>query len=126
MRRWMIGAYIIMPLTYIACVCVALLQCVPLHRQWQIYPDPGNHCQPAISVLQTVFVMVMNTATDFYLLGIPVPMLWKSNLPWSQKLVLFIMFSGGFLEMTFGIMRCVSILTVSWVPGKSIFQRQQI
>ncbi|KAL0471334.1 hypothetical protein QR685DRAFT_551955 [Neurospora intermedia] len=111
MRRWMLGAYIIMPLTYIACVCVALLQCVPLHRQWQIYPDPGNHCQPAISVLQTVFVMVMNTATDFYLLGIPVPMLWKSNLPWSQKLVLFIMFSGGFLEMTFGIMRCVSILT---------------
>ncbi|KAJ4384377.1 hypothetical protein N0V85_008362, partial [Neurospora sp. IMI 360204] len=105
MRRWIIGAYILMPLTYVACLLVAFLKCIPLSRQWQIYPDPGNNCYPAVSVLQTIFVMVMNTATDFYLLGIPLPILWKSNLPWPRKLVLMVMFSGGFIEMAFGIMR---------------------
>ncbi|WYZ46661.1 hypothetical protein EsH8_IX_000886 [Colletotrichum jinshuiense] len=67
---------------------------------------------PAVSFIQTIFVMAMNTATDFYLMAIPLPMVWKSHLPWRKKATLLIMFSGGFLEMTFGILRCVSILTV--------------
>jgi hypothetical protein len=54
----------------------------------------------------------MNTATDFYLMAIPIPMVFKSGLPKRKKIILFIMFSGGFLEMAFGILRCVSILTV--------------
>lgn len=67
---------------------------------------------PAISYVQTVFVMVMNTLTDFYLMAIPIPMVWKSHLPKAKKITLLIMFSGGLLEMAFGILRCVSILTV--------------
>ncbi|KAI0880321.1 uncharacterized protein GGS22DRAFT_86469 [Annulohypoxylon maeteangense] len=97
--------------TYISCLLVAFLKCIPFNHQWQINPSPGNHCMPAISTLQTVYVMVMNTITDFYLMAIPLPMVWIAHLPWRKKLVLLIMFSGGFLEMTFGILRCVSILT---------------
>ena len=72
-----------------------------------------DSCEPAISTLQTVFVMVMNTVTDFYLMAIPLPMVWKANLPMRKKVVLLVMFSGGFLEMAFGILRCTSILLVS-------------
>lgn len=71
---------------------------------------------PAISYVQTVFVMVMNTLTDFYLMAIPIPMVWKSHLPKAKKITLLIMFSGGLLEMAFGILRCVSILTVCLFP----------
>ncbi|KAI1205330.1 uncharacterized protein F4807DRAFT_464807 [Annulohypoxylon truncatum] len=99
--------------TYISCLLVAFLKCIPFYHQWQINPSPGNHCMPAISTLQTVYVMVMNTITDFYLMAIPLPVVWIARLPWRRKLVLLIMFSGGFLEMTFGILRCVSILTAS-------------
>ncbi|KAL1848902.1 hypothetical protein Daus18300_013461 [Diaporthe australafricana] len=56
--------------------------------------------------------MVMNTFTDFYLMTIPIPVIWKSHLPKAKKITLVIMFSGGLLEMAFGILRCVSILTV--------------
>ncbi|KAK7750178.1 hypothetical protein SLS62_007929 [Diatrype stigma] len=76
--------------------------------------------------------MVMNTVTDFYLMAIPLPassipdpnpswlpltrpclqVIWGSQLPTRKKVVLILMFSGAFLEMTFGILRCVSILTV--------------
>lgn len=64
--------------------------------------------------------MVMNTITDFYLMAIPLPMVWKSNLPPRKKFVLLIMFSGGLLEMTFGILRCTSILTLGDIdPAQS-------
>ncbi|TDZ49877.1 hypothetical protein CTRI78_v007776 [Colletotrichum trifolii] len=111
MKDLIFWAYIIMPVTYVACLLVAFFKCHPFDHQWQINPNPGNNCLPAISSLQTIFVMAMNTATDFYLMAIPLPMVWKSGLPWRKKVTLMIMFSGGFLEMTFGILRCVSILT---------------
>ncbi|KAL2878316.1 hypothetical protein SGCOL_006285 [Colletotrichum sp. CLE4] len=112
MKRVIFWAMIIMPITYVACLLVAFMKCIPFQNQWQINPSPGNSCMPAVSVLQTTFVMAMNTVTDFYLMAIPLPMVWKSHLPWRKKVTLMIMFSGGFLEMTFGILRCVSILTV--------------
>ncbi|KUI65764.1 hypothetical protein VM1G_02258 [Cytospora mali] len=111
-RRMVTWAYFIMPLTYISCLLVAFLKCIPFDHQWQINPSPGNHCMPAISYIQTIFVMVMNILTDIYLMAIPVPMVWKSGLPWRKKVSLTLMFSGGFLEMAFGALRCVSILTV--------------
>lgn len=40
-------------------------------------------------------------------------MIWKAQLPWKKKLSIMFMFSGGFLEMAFGMLRCISILTVS-------------
>ncbi|KAI1496212.1 hypothetical protein F5X99DRAFT_401083 [Biscogniauxia marginata] len=106
--RW--GA-IIMATTYISCLLVAFLKCIPFDHQWQINPAPSNNCMPAISTLQTVFVMVMNTTTDFYLMAIPLPVVWEAHLPLKKKLALLVMFSGGVLEMVFGILRCVSILT---------------
>ncbi|KAK3352509.1 hypothetical protein B0T25DRAFT_186916 [Lasiosphaeria hispida] len=120
MRPMIKGAYIIIPLTYAACLLVAFCKCIPFERQWQIYPFPGNSCEPAISTIQTVFVMVMNTITDFYLMAIPLPMVWKSSLPPRKKLVLLVMFSGGLLEMAFGILRCTSILTLGDIdPAQS-------
>ncbi|KAJ0297656.1 hypothetical protein COL5a_004809 [Colletotrichum fioriniae] len=92
MKRVIFWAMIIMPITYVACLLVAFMKCIPFQNQWQINPSPG--------------------ITDFYLMAIPLPMVWKSHLPWRKKVTLMIMFSGGFLEMTFGILRCVSILTV--------------
>ncbi len=38
----MIGAVIIVPLTYISCLLVAFLKCIPFNHQWQINPDPGS------------------------------------------------------------------------------------
>ncbi|KAI3554275.1 hypothetical protein CABS01_00960 [Colletotrichum abscissum] len=121
MKRVIFWAMIIMPITYVACLLVAFMKCIPFQNQWQINPSPGNSCMPAVSILQTTFVMAMNTVTDFYLMAIPLPMVWKSHLPWRKKVTLMIMFSGGFLEMTFGILRCVSILTVN-EPGPRWFR----
>jgi len=73
-RRLLIkGSIIVLPATYIGCLLVAFLKCIPFRRHWQVFPNPGVNCMPAISPLQTIFVMVMNTVTDFYLMAIPIP-----------------------------------------------------
>ncbi|KAK3391192.1 hypothetical protein B0H63DRAFT_520386 [Podospora didyma] len=116
-------AYVILPATYIACLLVVSFKCIPFHHQWQINPFPGsklhvvfwcqprkvidqpspNSCGPSISTLQTIFAMVMNTLTDFYLLAIPAPMRW---------------FSGDYI----GILRAASILTLGDIgPAQSSY-----
>lgn len=76
--------------------------------------------------------MVLNVATDIYLMTIPAPvsvllspaekdrlvdivdqMLFKARLRWREKLELLVLFSGGLFVMMAGILRCVLILTVS-------------
>ncbi|KAJ4397778.1 hypothetical protein N0V93_002015 [Gnomoniopsis smithogilvyi] len=110
-RLVMIGSFI-MPITYVSCLLVAFLKCVPFDHQWQINPNPGNNCLPAVSILQTIYVMIMNTVTDIYLMMIPIPMIWNSQLRWKSKVSIIILFSGGFVEMIFGVLRAVSILTL--------------
>ncbi|CAG8389407.1 unnamed protein product [Penicillium salamii] len=97
--------------TYIATICSILFGCHPMHKNWQINPDPGNYCQPAVSKIDIYVTVVLNVITDIYLISIPAPMLFKARLKWREKLELVILFSGGLFVMMAGILRCVLILT---------------
>ncbi|MCJ1368714.1 hypothetical protein MMC16_007859 [Acarospora aff. strigata] len=37
--------YVLVPVTYLAAILVIFLKCYPLHKQWQITPDPGSMYQ---------------------------------------------------------------------------------
>ncbi|KAJ5973187.1 hypothetical protein N7481_010397 [Penicillium waksmanii] len=104
-------AYGLIAATYIATICSIIFGCFPLHKNWQIYPNPGNHCQPAVSKIDIYVTVVLNVATDIYLISIPAPMLFKARLRWREKLELLVLFSGGLFVMMAGILRCVLILT---------------
>ncbi|KAA8893198.1 hypothetical protein FN846DRAFT_811723 [Sphaerosporella brunnea] len=107
-------AYGAIGVTYVATVLSILFGCYPLHKNWQIYPNPGNHCQPAISKVNVYVTLFLNLITDIYLLSIPLPLLWSlSNLTRRRRLMLIAMFSGGVFVMIAGILRCVLILTDS-------------
>ncbi|EEU39499.1 uncharacterized protein NECHADRAFT_25451, partial [Fusarium vanettenii 77-13-4] len=97
--------------TWVTVLLSILLGCQPFHKNWQIYPDPGNYCQPAISNIDIFVTVVLNAATDLYLLSIPVPMLWSARLPMPKKLGLIFLFSGGIFVTAAGILRCVLIVT---------------
>lgn len=84
-------AYGFIALTYIATICSILLGCRPLHKNWQINPDPGSmlllyllsfsdsdlgisdFCQPAVSKIDVYVTVVLNVVTDIYLISIPAP-----------------------------------------------------
>ncbi|KAE8160875.1 hypothetical protein BDV40DRAFT_269343 [Aspergillus tamarii] len=104
-------AYVLIGATYIAVICSILFGCHPMHKNWQIYPDPGNYCQPAVSHIDVYVTVVLNVATDVYLISIPTPMLFKARLPWREKFELLVLFSGGIFVMAAGILRCVLIVT---------------
>ncbi|KAM0490358.1 hypothetical protein ACHAP8_011633 [Fusarium lateritium] len=84
--------------------------CHPFHRFWQINPDPGNFCQSAASRVYIFTVVTFNIATDVYLLLIPLPILWQSQIPKAKKIGLMILFSGGIFVMVAGILRAVLII----------------
>ncbi|KAM7195747.1 hypothetical protein V8F20_007317 [Naviculisporaceae sp. PSN 640] len=97
--------------TYLAVILTILLSCYPLSRNWQIYPDPGKFCQPAVSQIDIFVTLVLNVLTDLYLWTIPIPMLLQVNLRPAKKAGLIVLFSGGIFVMMAGILRCVLILT---------------
>lgn len=85
-------AYVLLGVTYLATALTILLSCHPINRFWQINPDPGSQysdsdvagrqeltlssidfCQPAISKVYIIVVMVLNVLTDIFLLFIPLP-----------------------------------------------------
>lgn len=87
------------------------LACRPFHRNWQISPDPGDVCQPAIASQIVWTYFAMNVTTDLYLISIPVPMLFQANLKLLRKLGLMVLFSGGLFVVACATLRCVLIVT---------------
>ncbi|KAJ8068600.1 hypothetical protein OCU04_002308 [Sclerotinia nivalis] len=111
LRRITVG-YVVLGLTYLSAILALLCKCLPLKKQWQIYPDPGNLCYPGNSTFQMTFIMSINTVTHMYIMVIPLPTILstKGMLPF-QKIFLLVLYSGGFLVTIFGVLRCVSLLT---------------
>lgn len=41
LRRITVG-YVVLGVTYLSAILVVFCKCMPLKKQWQIYPDPGS------------------------------------------------------------------------------------
>ncbi|KAI8305424.1 hypothetical protein K4K61_005336 [Colletotrichum sp. SAR11_59] len=97
--------------SWIVVIANLFLACRPFHKNWQIYPDPGNVCQPAISNQVVWVCLSFNVSTDLYLLSIPLPMLWQAKLKPLKKWGLLFLFSGGLFVIVCATLRCVLIVT---------------
>ncbi|KAI4591734.1 hypothetical protein KJ359_012657 [Pestalotiopsis sp. 9143b] len=105
-----VGFGIIIASWIIVTICI-LAGCSPIYKNWQIYPNPGLNCQPAISRINVFVTLAFNVSTDLYLLTIPIPMLWSAQIQLWKKLGLIVLFSGGIFVMMAGILRCVLIIS---------------
>ncbi|KAH8879215.1 hypothetical protein GQ53DRAFT_855200 [Thozetella sp. PMI_491] len=104
-------AYVLLAVTWVVVTLSLLLGCQPMSKFWQIYPDPGNVCQPTISKLYVLIVLIPDVLTDMYLLSIPLPLLWTANISPKKKIALIILFSGVVFVIMAAIIRGVTILT---------------
>lgn len=85
-------AYFMLGASYIMVCLTLLLSCQPMHKFWQINPDPGSEyqrevdsnfhstltldadiCQATHSQVYVYIVVIPNVLTDLYLLSIPLP-----------------------------------------------------
>ncbi|KAF7555274.1 hypothetical protein G7Z17_g2286 [Cylindrodendrum hubeiense] len=103
--------FVLIVVTWITVICCVMFACRPFPGNWQVNPDPGNVCQPAVSKVNLFTMVVLNGATDLYLLMIPMPMFWMARIPLRKKLGLVALFSGGLFVTMAGVLRCVLILT---------------
>ncbi|KAH7308154.1 hypothetical protein B0I35DRAFT_454010 [Stachybotrys elegans] len=85
--------------------------CRPFHHMWQIYPNPGIYCQPAISPALIWVYLSFNVATDLYLIAIPMPMLFKIEMPWFKRVWLVGLFSCGLFVTMAAILRVVLLVS---------------
>ncbi|KAL8706687.1 MAG: hypothetical protein Q9201_000321 [Fulgogasparrea decipioides] len=104
--RIRIGA-VLLAVSFLATFLTILLGCLPIHRHWQINPDPGSRLLPTGNLEASGSGADNSQHIDRLLLD----MIWGSRLATKRKWVLSVMFSGGILVMVAGILRCVLILT---------------
>ncbi|KAM4067161.1 hypothetical protein HRG_001157 [Hirsutella rhossiliensis] len=105
--------------TFLAVLFTILFGCWPVSKHWQINPDPGNFCYPAISELQAWTVVCTNLTTDLYIMTIPIPMIWRARISMMKKFGLGTMFCGGLITIAFGAARCSLILQDDSKSGES-------
>ncbi|AEO61141.1 hypothetical protein MYCTH_2121009 [Thermothelomyces thermophilus ATCC 42464] len=102
--------FVLVFVTFFGTFFAILFGCYPVEKHWQIYPDPGNFCYPAVSRLQAIVLITTNLTTDFYIISIPMPMVWSARISTPKKMGLCIMFCGGLITAVFGGLRCGYVL----------------
>lgn len=81
-------------LTGLTDICLILTQCIPLTAAWDSSVT-AVYCHP----FNTYYIIVgIQIATDFLTFLLPLPVIWGMRAaPRNQKLMLFALFSFGFL-----------------------------
>ena len=74
----------------------AIFQCVPPHKFWS--PSTPGHC--GSSYVMFLIISILAFITDFIILVMPLPYIWKLQMKLRQKLLLSIVFTLGALYDT--------------------------
>ena len=89
-----IGAYVLA--FTVASILALLFQCTPINYAWDRFYGPmKGHCVHAKA--EVLAASSLNTLGDIALLILPIPTLWKLQMPMKQKLGLVFMFLLGIL-----------------------------
>ncbi|KAL2128639.1 hypothetical protein VTI74DRAFT_8912 [Chaetomium olivicolor] len=95
---------------WLASIAAAFLSCIPFHRNWQINPDPGNFCQPAVSRPIVWASFAANITTDIYLIMIPLPLLWGSRLRLVEKIASTLVLGAGIFVLVCATLKTVFVI----------------
>lgn len=88
-----IGVAIFMTMWAISASVVAIFQCTPIAFGWDPTIQGGSCVNYGLLVL---VAGVCNIFTDFFILAMPVPLIWKLNMSMQKKwLLLFTFLIGG-------------------------------
>ena len=86
---------VIMVLFYTACLLVEAISCTPRSGETWIEAQLSKRCGRDLTL---GYVMAaFNVVSDFYLLAIPLPVVWKLQLPLRRKIGVSAVFMTGFL-----------------------------
>ena len=90
----------------VAALCIFIIvlwtQCIPAHKYWDLF-DNNRHCvEEGPPLMGQIAVTIL---TDILVYVLPMPTLVRLNLPWSQRIILLVVFGFGAVVVVAGIMR---------------------
>ncbi|KAE8154910.1 hypothetical protein BDV25DRAFT_135553 [Aspergillus avenaceus] len=106
-------------ITYLAVFLTVTFGCHPISDNWRVYPPPSKAC--GLKIQNVIVTCVLNVTTDFALLFIPIPLLWKVKTSLTRKLVIAIFLSSGIFVITASIIR--TALTLDSEPSSITVNR---
>ncbi|TGO19763.1 hypothetical protein BTUL_0002g00050 [Botrytis tulipae] len=96
-----VGGFCIVAWT--ACIIAHFAVCVPIERNWQVNPYPGDHC--VLRRPNQALVGVLNILSYIGVMAIPLPLLFAARIPLYRKLILGVLFCSGILVTAIVILR---------------------
>ncbi|KAI5782611.1 hypothetical protein EDC01DRAFT_220039 [Geopyxis carbonaria] len=105
--RVLLGTKVFIGTWGIAFLCVVVFRCWPISAYWTDVLNRKNKCINETAPLLTS--SFTNVFTDFWLVILPIPTLWKLQLPSRQRIVLIFLMSLGILACVAGVVRVVSL-----------------
>ena len=93
---WFIGFFLIVWST--VTLLLAIFSCHPIKANWdtQLYLKPTTHCSPRVYDVTNIHGYC-NIISDFMLLILPIPALWKLQMTTGKKLSIAAVFATGSL-----------------------------
>ncbi|PVH98960.1 hypothetical protein DM02DRAFT_680576 [Periconia macrospinosa] len=110
-KKFLLPAMIFVGITGLSIWILFASACRPLHKLWQILPDPGKYCMPQ-SPAFLITVLVLNLTTDVVIILIPIPIIWPLKISLARKLGLLLMFCAGIFVMIAAILRVFFVLSL--------------
>ncbi|KJR87983.1 uncharacterized protein SPSK_07044 [Sporothrix schenckii 1099-18] len=109
MRKITLVVLVLIGLWSTALFLAGVFACQPIHAFWD-KSVPNHHC---ISDLPQWYINAAgNIATDILIFALPIPVLWRLNLPQSQRLSLIAVFGLGFFTCAISVIR-ISFLNLN-------------
>ncbi|UKZ76318.1 hypothetical protein TrVFT333_004020 [Trichoderma virens FT-333] len=102
-EKWLLRSYLfIFFVTYTIVQVFTFSECKPFHLYWQVLPDPGPCAQ---AQMQLIVLGVLNIVTDFMLLVMPIPIIFKLKVPMARKAQLLGLFTLGIFIIAITVIR---------------------
>ncbi|KAL7951405.1 PTH11-type GPCR protein [Trichoderma barbatum] len=102
-EKWLLWSYLfVFFATYTVVQVFTFSECKPFHLYWQVLPDPGPCAQ---AQMQLIVLGVLNIVTDFMLLIMPIPVIFKLKAPLGRKAQLLTLFTLGIFIIIITIIR---------------------
>ncbi|KAK0609585.1 hypothetical protein B0T17DRAFT_566464 [Bombardia bombarda] len=92
----------------------SVFNCYPVNYYWAFMQGVQGSCMDKSAI--TFSNAALNITTDIILLVVPVPLLWRLQIPKKQKLILMFLFGVGIFACITSIIRLQSLYMISVAP----------
>ncbi|KAH9818180.1 hypothetical protein Tdes44962_MAKER05374 [Teratosphaeria destructans] len=94
--------------TYTTVFLTITCSCHPIQLNWTVSPYPPRQC--TLRAQNMYVTTILNVLTHGAMLAVPVPLLWKLNVPLKKKISMAVLLSSGVFVITAALVRIVMTL----------------